>query len=615
MRKIRHYFFALFNRDVLLKRFCLFSVVFLLSACTTVNNHHLAKKTHSDLASQSDGEAAAQQEENTSVSKQDNQENLPLIDLDSDLLYEILAADIAYKQGNYERGFEGMMDAADQTGDSRLAKRAAEMAVKEKNTHDVLDAVRLWHQLAPKSIEAKKYLIGFLVIEDRWNELQSFLSEWLENAPVNDQGPLLYQYQQFLSNSQDKEKAFEVLEEVAKPYLNVSETHVALSQMAFVNKDNERAEKEAKEALRLKPDSELAVLILAQAQADPDRSIQTLTAFLKKYPDSREVRISNARMLISKNRYKEARTEFEYILSAQPNDGMTLYSLGLLSIQQNDYAAAEKYLNRYLEMSKKTEQPEESYQAIFLLAQLAEEQKNYKKALKWLAKIPKDQDSEVWIIAQTRKAQVFMKQGRIKSARKNLAALRKEYPLEKERIILAEAQMLKTANLNKEAYAFLKSSIKNSNSISLLYDFSLAAEQIGRYDEMEAALRRILDIDPNNQLACNALGYSFADRNIRLEEAYVLIAKAMEQAPDDPYITDSMGWILFRQGKLKEAELMLRRAYELLPEAEVLSHLGEVLWLSGQHDEAKKFLLEAKEKDPKNKVFIDTIKRLGIRLR
>lgn len=596
-----------------------------LSACANMNN--------TDRAVLSDSIPLAAQEENTplvvkstdtfepddtNVQTEANAvEGIPSVYLGSDLLYEILAADFAYQRGDFRLAFEGMMDVAKKTRDPRLAKRAAEFAVKERNAHEALDAVRLWHQLAPQSIEAEKYLIGFLIIEDRLDELASLLSDSLARAAAKDRGALMYQYQQFLSSSKEKVQAFKIMEKIAAPYLDIPEAHIALSLLAFSNKDNVRAEAEAKEALQLKPDSELAVLTLAQAEADPIRSIQTLTAFLKQYPNSREVRISNARMLIAQKEYERARAEFEQVLISQPDDLMTLYSLGLLSIQQNDYSGAEKYLKHYLRAGMVEKKPEaESYQAIFLLAQLAEEQKNYDAALEWIGKISEDEDSEAWMLGQIKRAQVLVKKGRIREARNGLATLRQQYPAEEERLVLSEAQILRTADLNKEAYALLKASIEKAPSnINLLYDFSLAAEKMGRYDEMESALRHILEIDPNNQQAYNALGYSMADRNVRLDEAYVLIAKAMALAPDDPYVTDSMGWILYRQGKMKEAELMLRRAYELMPEAEVMIHLGEVLWVSGQEPEAWKIFLEVAAKEPKNEVLTETLKRLGIRLK
>ncbi len=588
--------------------------MFLLSACTTVRTD-VKPVTQQNAESQVTEQNATSNEE-VAVTDEQTEDNIPSVYLSSDLLYEILAADLASKQGEYKTAYKGMMDLAEKTRDPRLAKRAGEIAAKEKNSYDALKAVRFWYELAPNSNEAKKYLMGFLVLEGRWDELESLLSTTLARATPVDRNALMYQYQQFLANGDDPKQAFKMMERIALPYMNVSETHVALSQMAFSIKDTERAEKEAAEALRMKPDSELAVLTLAQAQKDPNRAIPTLTEFIKQYPNYREVRISLGRLLIGQNKYQEAREHFEYALATQPDDMMTLYSLGLLAVQQEDYKKAEKYLKRYLDLAKKTEKDDaESYQAIFLLAQLAEEQKKYKVAQKWLDQISEDDDREAWLLAQIRKNQILVKRGYIKKARKNLETLRSEYPIEEEKIILSEAQILRSINRDRDVYNLLKTATKRLNSsINLLYDFSLAAEKMNRYDEMETALRRILEIDPNSQLANNALGYSFADRNIHLDEAYVLISKAMEIAPEDPYIIDSMGWVLFRQGKFKEAELMLRRAYELLPEAEVMTHLGEVLWFSGQYDEAKMFFQKAKKTDPKNETFIETVKRLNIRL-
>nr|AIA18907.1 Tetratricopeptide repeat [uncultured bacterium] len=320
-------------------------------------------------------------------------------------------------------------------------------------------------------------------------------------------------------------------------------------------------------------------------------------------------------MLIAQKEYDRARREFEQVLVSQPDDLQTLYAVGLLSIQQNDYANAEKYLKRYLDIGKKSKKPEaESYQAIFLLAQMAEERKNYDAALEWIDRISEEGDSEAWMLGQIKKAQIFFKQGQIKEARSHMAGLRHAYPGEEERLLLSESQMLRTAQMNKEAYALLKTGVKKSPSnISLLYDFALAAEKVNRTDEMEVSLRRVIEIDPNNQMAYNALGYSLADRNVRLDEAHVLIAKALALSPDDPYVTDSMGWVLYRQGKLKEAELLLRRAYELLPEAEVMVHLGEVLWVSGQQEDARSLFREAAKKEPQSEILLETVKRLGVK--
>jgi Flp pilus assembly protein TadD len=142
----------------------------------------------------------------------------------------------------------------------------------------------------------------------------------------------------------------------------------------------------------------------------------------------------------------------------------------------------------------------------------------------------------------------------------------------------------------------------------------MLAEKNNQLDVMEASLRKIMDIAPGNQHAYNALGYSLAERNIRLQEAYTLIEKALQLAPEDPFILDSMGWVQYRLGRIKEAEAVLRRAYELRPDAEIAVHLGEVLWVKGQKEDAQKFWRDAQTKDPQNDTLKSTLARLNVNL-
>jgi Flp pilus assembly protein TadD len=147
-----------------------------------------------------------------------------------------------------------------------------------------------------------------------------------------------------------------------------------------------------------------------------------------------------------------------------------------------------------------------------------------------------------------------------------------------------------------------------------LYDFALLAEKMGKVDVMEAQLREVMAQAPDNHHAYNALGYSLAERNVRLQEAYGLIAKALEMAPDDPFIMDSMGWIHYRMGNLNEAEKFLRRAYGVRKDAEIGIHLGEVLWQKGDKSAAQALWRDARAKDPQNEALRETLTRLGLSL-
>ena len=548
------------------------------------------------------------------------EEKLPQVQLTNDLMYQILSADIAEQRGLDIYAYETMLDVAEETKDPRLARRAAEIAVSQRKAEEALRAVRLWHRLAPESQEAEKYLFGFLVLDNRLDEVKEiFASKLAETTSYERCVSLFFQLQQVLAGTKDKSDAFAVMEDVLVPYLNMPEAHVSLAVSALLKKDSVRAQEEAKKALALKPDSEMAVLTYAQAVSNTAEASAILYGFLEKYPDSREVRTSLARLLVAQKMYDRARHEFEILLKTDPNDLTALYSLGLLAIQQNDYSAAEKYLQSYLENTGKSQKvvehkQSEATQVLFLLSQMAEEQHQYDKALQWLSQITLDEDDEVTLGVEIRRALIYAKKGDIKRARSILSELEKENPYEHERLLLTEAQILREVGKSQEALTVLKTGLDQfPDNTSILYDYALTAESLGQYELMEDLLRRIIALDSHHHQAYNALGYSLADRNIRLDEAYILIEKAHKLAPDDPYITDSMGWILFRQGKLDKAEQYLRQAYAIRTDNEIAVHLAEVLWAKGEHQEARALLWQVRKKDPENKLLRETLSRLGIR--
>ena len=552
--------------------------------------------------------------------KEQVEEKLPQTRLTNDLMYQILSADIAEQRGLDIYAYETMLDVAKETKDPRLARRAAEIAVSQRKAEEALRAVRLWHRLAPESQEAEKYLFGFLVLDNRLDEVKEiFASKLAETTSYEKRVSLFFQLQQVLAGTKDKSDAFVVMEDVLTPYLNMPEAHVSLAISALLKKDSVRAQDEAKKALVLKPDSEMAVLTYAQAVSNTTEASSILYGFLEKYPESREVRTSLARLLVGQKMYDRARHEFEILLKTDPSDLTALYSLGLLAIQQNDYSAAEGYFQSYLENACKSQkatehkQPEGT-QVMFLLSQMAEEQHQYDKALQWLSQITLDEDDEVTLGVEIRRALIYAKKGDIKRARSIIAELEKENSYEHERLLLTEAQILREVGKLQEALTVLKAGQDQfPDNTSILYDYALTAENLGQYELMEDLLRRIIAIDSHHQQAYNALGYSLADRNIRLDEAYALIEKAHKLAPDDPYITDSMGWVLFRQGKLDKAEQYLRQAYAIRTDSEIAVHLAEVLWAKGERQEARALLWQVRKKNPENKLLRETLSRLGIR--
>jgi Flp pilus assembly protein TadD len=539
--------------------------------------------------------------------------HLPALEMSDDLLYRLLSSEIAYQRGDWQTAYMTMLSLAQQTRDPRIARRAAEIALSAKQAHEALNAVRLWRTLAPDSDEATQYYLSFIILSDNLADAKPILEDRLKEARPQTRGLLAFQMQRLLARAKDKTAAFVLLEQVLTPYLDMPEAHLALAQGASAAGDTARAQHEAQIALKAKPDSELAILTLAQVTPGKEESLKLLADFIAKYPKSREVRMAYARMLVEQKQYGKARSEFEVLLKDQPQDLTSLYALGVLAVQTNDLKAAENYLTTYLNLSAaKPDEERDPSQALLLLAQIAEERKDTEAVLKWLGQI---EPGEAYLNAQIKRAQVIATRGDIAGARKLLHGLSAEGEREQAQIVIAEGQILRDANHLREATDVLKEGLGHyPDNTDLLYDYAMIAEKRSQWDAMETSLRKIMELAPGNQHAYNALGYSFAERNIRLHEAYTLIEKALKLAPDDPFIMDSMGWIQFRLGKLKEAETLLRHAYELRPDVEIAAHLGEVLWVRGQRDDAQKLWRDAQTKDPQNDTLKSTLARLNVSL-
>jgi len=561
-------------------------------------------------------ETEPDEEERAAKAKAEEEAKLPKVELSATMLQQLLKAEFAFRNGDWQGPYLTMLSLAQQTGDPRLARRAAEMAVAAKQADDTLAAVRLWYRLDPQSDEATQYYVGMVVTSDNIAELEPVFEGRLREAPANRRGVLLFQVQQLLGRAKDKDASIAMLERLIAPYQGTLEVHIVRAQIALVRNDKPKARVEAQAALALRPNSEIAMLMLAQVTDDEAAVMKLFDGFLQKYPEAREVRAAQARVLVNRKDYPRARQEFERLLKDQPDNAAHLYALGILATQMNDAPGAEGYFTRFVEvLGRNPEDERDPSRALLILSQLAEERGDLAGALQWLDKVPEGTDPQTLFNSQLRRAQLVAKQGDVAGARQLLTSLKPSEPARQAQVAAAEAQLLREANQLQEAYVLMEAASKRfPKNPDLLYDFALLAEKLGRVDVMEVQLREVMAQAPENHHAYNALGYSLAERNVRLQEAYGLVAKALEMSPDDPFIMDSMGWVHYRMGNLKEAENFLRRAYTLRRDPEIAVHLGEVLWQQGEKSAAQQLWREARAKDPDNDTLRTTLARLGLSL-
>jgi len=547
--------------------------------------------------------------------EQSGGESLPNIAVSEQLIQKYLSAELSFQRGDKFAAYSTMMSLARSLRDPRLARRALEFAIAGSLGGEAVKAARLWREIAPQSEEATQAVVGLLISSGRIDEVKTVLAQQLAASSPEALPNTIALLQRQLARVQDRSRAYGLLRELLEPYGDVLDARLTLAQAAMVAGDRATALTEARAALAKHPSSDLVALVLAQIIEDRAESVQSLVAFLQKNPKSREVRLAYARTLIEQNKVAEAKAQFALLLTHHPDDRTTLYALGLMAAQAGEMREAESYLSKYIQtLGDQPDRERDSTQALLVLAQIAEDKNDTAAALKWLEKIEPDNQGS-YISATLRRAMLLAKAKDPEAARALLQQAEVRNDDDRAKLTVGEAQLLRDAGRLDDALRMVADALElNKNNIDLLYEHAMLAERAKQFDLMERELRKLIKVAPDNQHAYNALGYSFADRNLRLQEAFDLISKANQIAPNDPYILDSLGWVEFRLGRLEQALKTLQRAYEIKADAEIAAHLGEVMWKMGRQDEAKKLWRSANDKDPKNETLKATLQRLQIKL-
>jgi len=525
-------------------------------------------------------------------------------ELNEPTLYDFLLGEIALQRGDLPLAAKTYLDLAKRTRDPRVARRAVEVANQARLPELAVEAARIWQQAEPASAHALQVLAAVLVAAKRVDEAEPVLEKLLSAEGVNRENAFM-QLNRLLAGNPDKASNVRVIRSLAAKHPQLPQAHFAVAQAAAVAGDDAAAVAAARQAQALRPDWELAALLEAQVlqKRSPAEAAKRLAQFVEKNPGAREARLNYARVLVMDKRFAEARTQFEAVASANPSNPDVIYAVGLLAFQLKDYPAAEDYMKRVLGLGHR-----DPDQVRHLLGQIAEEQKHWPRAIEWYQSVG---SGDHMLSARMRTANAMAKQGKLDEARAFLQRVAADNPGEQVQILMTEAQLLRDAHRHRDAFDMLSQALgQQPEQPDLLYDLALTAEKLERYDLLETHLRRLIELKPDHAHAYNALGYSFADRNTRLPEARKLIEKAIELAPDDFFIIDSLGWVLYREGDLKGAARELRRAYAGRPDAEIGAHLGEVLWMLGERDEARRIWDESLKAGPDNETLLKTIKRL-----
>jgi tetratricopeptide (TPR) repeat protein len=539
--------------------------------------------------------------------------------MDGELFYQLLLGEMNVRGGEAGAGFALLLDGARKTNDPKLYQRATDVALQARSGESALQAARAWKQALPTSREANRYVLQILIALNRVAETVEPLKAEIAFADPKDRALALAVVPRTYARATDKKLAASVVEQaladsIANPATGAAAwTTVGRTRMAAG--DAPGALEAARRAQAVDPRAEGPAL-LALEMMDP--KVPLAEPIVRKYLEGKpipELRMAYARALIDGQRYAEASQQLQVVTAEKPDLAEAWLVQGTLQVQDNQAAAAEASLQRYVQLAKPQRASDERSrglaQAYLSLAQIAEKRKDYPAAETWLNQIENAQDL---VAAQNRRASILARQGKLDEARQLIRNLPERNATDSRMKLMAEVNLLREARQYKPAYDLLTAAAaKDPKDTDLTYDMAMLAEKLGNLPEMERLLRALIAARPDYHHAYNALGYSLAERNVRLPEARQLIQKALEFAPGDPFISDSLGWVEFRMGNRAEAVRILEAAYKSRPDAEIAAHLGEVLWVSGQRDRAMAIWKEGLLINAENETLQETLKRLRVK--
>ena len=526
----------------------------------------------------------------------------PDIDLNQDILYQLLLAEIAGQRGEIEISLDNYLQLARTTKDIKVVERATRIAVYARDNAAAKESATLWLDLDPESSDAKQILAVMAIREQQLDVAVNYLEDIIDQ----EQGPFdqkLWMLANMLGREEDQQSVKKVMEQLMASRRDDPDALFAYAHVVTRLGELNQAEELLLEAMRLAPDNENAALTyvsLLQRQEKKKQAVDWLQQQHQKQPDNYNLHLAYARLLADDNRFEEAQAEFEKLDTKHPENIDVLSALGFLHLQANRLEPAKSY---FLRLSKFTPKAEE---AGYYLGRIHEEQGNLDDAVTWYGGV---QQGDHYFDAQIRAASLMAKQGKLFEARNLLQNLNTNSQQERSMLIQAEGELLTDAGMYHEAMQVFDQALTAGYDGDLLYSRAMLAEKMDRLDILEADLKQIIEKEPRNAQALNALGYTLADRTQRYEEAHQYIKQALELNPNDFYILDSMGWVLYRMGRLDEALTFLRKAMDARNDPEIAAHLGEVLWVKGDRDSARDVWETALQQTPEDTRLLDVMKR------
>ncbi len=519
-------------------------------------------------------------------------------DISPEVMYLLLTAEIAGQRNRYGVALEGYLEAAKRVADVRVAERAAKIGLFLKDTKKTSEAVSIWLNQDEGNLTARKIaLLSALKGGDKQLSVKH-LNKMLADDPAGFEQTLL-DLTRIMAKEGQADFVYNVLDEVVKEHPDQAVVFFVQGLLAGQLNKTELARKKVNQALKLQPDWDKALILHAQLYAQNRQyeiSKADLEKVLEQSPDNFKVRKLLGQVLMKMNALDQAVAVYQKILQTEENDSESQFALALIYLQQKNEQDARVYLKKLVNKRGW------DAQASFYLGRIAFNNAEYETALTWFAKVT---EGPYKYEASMAAVSVLLEQGKFVGAETRLATLDDKFPQKKVDILLLKAEAFTKQQKYQQAFDVLSTGLDIfPEQRDLLYSRALIAEKIGGLPLLERDLKALLLKYPNDVAALNALGYTLVDRTVRYTEAEVYLQKALKFSPDNALIMDSMGWLRFKQGRLEDALLLLRAAYDKQAENEIAIHLAEVLHKLDANREAADIINKALKKTPKDEYLL-----------
>ena len=524
---------------------------------------------------------------------------------ESDLVFNILAAEFAGRRGRVLAASEGYFEASQTIADPRVVERAVKLALFSHNWNLANTASERWVELDPENVEAWQHRAQASMHQ---KDVETATDAMVKVVALSDEGAaqVIPSLVDSILQQSDADLGSELVKGLAQRFPESADAQYGIGRFAMSRGERELALEAFERALIIDPDNLDTLLARARLRllgGDGDAALEPLTDYLSRSPDDLRAQLGYTRLLIDTGKVDKAADHFEVIAQRFPEDADALYTIGLLALDLRRLKTAEGYLSKVVTLGRHMET------ANYYLGRISDGRRDYREAIDRYQNV---QGGDHFFDAQIRAAELLGQVGDVDQGQALFAKLR-TYSDEKSvqiELINSESRMLNGNDMYAESLEILSGGLDQyNNNPTLLYSRALVAERLDQRDLFESDLKAVIEVEPDNAYALNALGYFLTDRNERLDEAEIYLQKAHGLIPDDAAITDSLGWLYYRQGKYIESIELLQKAYNLMADTEIAAHLGEVLWVSGEQAEATKVWEEALRESPDDDLLNNVMKK------